>query len=133
MKPCLTANSAVLWEYHQKKSDQIHFPYIHPQENGNRADVRWVKFLDSAGKGIVIEHQDNQLLNFSLWPYTQNDLALAGHIHELPTRENNTLNIDLTQRGVGDLFSMIYGRDPETRLVKGKTYQFGFRIRPISG
>ena len=118
---------------HQRKSDDICFPYIHPQENGNRSDVRWVRFLDGSGKGIRVEHLDNALLNFSLWPYTQKDLLKAGHIYELPKRENYTLNIDLTQSGVGDLFSMIYGRDPEFRLRKGNNYQFGFRIIPIPG
>ena len=116
---------------HQKKSDDICFPYIHPQENGNRSDVRWVRFLDDSGKGILIEYLESQFFNFSLWPYTQEDLLRAGHIHELPKRENYTLNIDLTQSGVGDLFSIIYGRDPEFRLKKGKTYQFGFRITPV--
>ncbi|HDD62133.1 MAG TPA: DUF4981 domain-containing protein [Chloroflexi bacterium] len=118
---------------HQRKSAEICFPYIHPQENGNRSDVRWVRFLDGSGKGIQIENLDNDLLNFSLWPYTQKDLLKAGHIHELPKRENYTLNIDLIQSGVGDLFSMIYGKDPEFRLRKGNNYQFGFRITPISG
>jgi beta-galactosidase len=116
---------------HQRKSDDIYFPYIHPQENGNRSDVRWVRFLDASGKGILIEYLESQLFNFSLWPYTQEDLLEAGHIHELPKRENYTLNIDLTQSGIGDLFSIIYGRDPEFRLKKGKTYQFGFRITPV--
>ena len=116
---------------HQSKSDNICFPYIHPQENGNRSDVRWVRFLDVSGKGILIENLENQLFNFSLWPYTQEDLLKASHIHELPKRENYTLNFDLTQSGVGDLFSIIYGRDPEFRLKKGKSYQFGFRITPV--
>jgi beta-galactosidase len=116
---------------HQRKSDDICFPYIHPQENGNRSDVRWVRFLDGSGKGILIEYLESQFFSFSVWPYTQEDLLEAGHIHELPKRENFTLNIDLVQSGVGDLFSMIYGRDPEFRLKKGKIYQFGFRITPI--
>jgi len=118
---------------YKSKSDQICYPYIHPQENGNRSDVRWVKLLDGSGKGISIERLDHQLLNFSLWPYTQEDLFKAGHIHELPQKDNYTLNLDLAQSGIGDLFSMIYGRDPQFRLKKGKLYQFGFRIRPILG
>ncbi len=116
---------------HQRKNDDIYFPYIHPQENGNRSDVRWVRFLDGSGKGILVEHLESQLFNFSLWPYTQKDLLKAGHIHELPKRENYTLNIDLTQSGVGDLFSIIYGKDQEFRLKKDKIYQFGFRITPV--
>ena len=118
---------------HQCKSDEVHFSYIHPQENGNRTDVRWVRFQDPSGKGIGFESIAGRLFNFSLWPYTQEDLRSAGHIHQLPLRENYTLNLDLAQRGVGDLFSMIYGWDPDFRLKKGSTYQFGFRIKPISG
>ena len=116
---------------HQLPSSQLHFSYIRPQENGNRSDVRWVRFTDKAGKGIEIQHLDGRLFNFSLWPYTQKDLLAARHIHELPERDHYTLNIDLAQRGVGDLFSLMYGRDRETRLLAGKVYQFGFRITPI--
>lgn len=116
---------------HSLPSDQMHFPYIHPQENGNRSDVRWVKFQDEKGTGLHLESLDDGFFNFSLWPYTQQDLNNARHIHELPERGQYTLNIDLAQRGVGDLFSLMYGRDPGTRLKRGKTYQFGIRISPI--
>jgi len=115
---------------HQFPSDQLHTSYIAPQENGNRSDVRWVRFANKQGRGVQIQGLKGQLLNFSLWPYTQDDLIKAGHIHELPERDSFTLNIDLAQRGVGDLFSLMYGRDPETRLRKGKRYQFRFLISP---
>ena len=118
---------------HRRNSDEVCFPYIHPQENGNRTDVRWVRLLDGSGNGIRIDYLDNQLINFSLWPYTQDDLLRTEHIHELPQRENFTLNLDLAQSGVGDLFSIIYGKDPEFRLKKGQNYQFGFRITPVLG
>jgi len=116
---------------HTLPSRQLHTSYIHPQENGNRSDVRWVKFKDQQGRGLRIHHLNEQYFNFSLWPYTQEDLISAGHIHELPEREAFTLNLDLAQRGVGDLFNLMYGRDPETRLKKGKIYQFGLRLSPI--
>jgi beta-galactosidase len=112
-------------------SSQIRHDYIHPQENGNRTDVRWVKFTNPQGQGIAVEQMDGQLLNFSLWPYTEGDLLDAEHIHELPERDCFTLNLDLAQRGVGDLFSLMYGRDPDTRLRRGTTYRFGVRIKPL--
>lgn len=118
---------------HNLPSNQLHTSYIHPQENGNRSDVRWVKFLNDQGEGIHLQGLDDRLLNFSLWPYAQEDLLRAKHIHELPERDTFTLNIDLAQRGVGDLFSLMYGSDPETRLRKGERYQLGFRIKPIYG
>lgn len=116
---------------HKCRAGEIQFPYIHPQENGNRSDVRWVDLLDQADKGIRIEADTDLLLNFSLWPYTQEDLRLAGHIHELPEREFNTINIDLAQRGVGDLQSMVYGWDPGTRLRKNRSYGLKFWIKPF--
>jgi len=130
-EPMPDGKQSGLFGVHHRKNDDISFPYIHPQENGNRSDVRWVRFLDGFGKGILIEYLEGQLFNFSLWPYTQEDLLEAGHIHELPKRENYTLNIDLTQSGVGDLLTIIYGKDPEFRLKKGNIYQFGFRITPL--
>lgn len=116
---------------HSLPSSQLHTSYIRPQENGNRSDIRWVRFTDKERRGFQIRHLAGQLFNFSLWPYSQQDLMRAKHIHELPEREEFTLNIDLAQRGVGDLFSMMYGRDPDTRLRKGVTYQFGFQISAI--
>jgi beta-galactosidase len=116
---------------HHSSSDEIQFPYIHPQENGNRSDVRWVEFFNQTGKGFRVEGIDGGLINFSLWPYTQEDLRNTSHNHELPKRDFYTLNIDLAQRGVGDLQSAIYGWDPDTRLRRGKEYHLRFRITPL--
>lgn len=112
-------------------SSEIHHDYIHPQENGNRSDVRWVKLTDQNGQGIVVQRLDDQLFNFSLWPYSQQDLLESEHISDLPDRDFYTLNLDLDQRGVGDLFSLMYGRDPDARLPGGKIYQFGFKVIPV--
>lgn len=116
---------------HSLPSDDLHFSYIHPQENGNRSDVRWAKFQHEKGFGLHLQALDGQAFNFSLWPYTQQDLIRADHIHELPERDQYTLNIDLSQRGVGDLFGLMYGRDADSRLYKGKTYQLKLKMLPI--
>ena len=120
-----------LIKIHTAKSSSIRYDYIHPQENGNRSDTRWVIFQEQDGTGYKIEAMDGRFFNFSLWPYSQDDLLRAQHIQELPTRDYFTLNIDLTQRGVGDLMSPIYGFDEDTRLRKGKTYNFEFKLSPV--
>jgi beta-galactosidase len=112
-------------------SSEIHHDYIHPQENGNRSDVRWVRFTDQDGQGFIVQRLEDQLFNFSLWPYSQQDLLESEHISDLPERDFFTLNLDLAQRGVGDLFSLMYGRDPDTRMPGGKIYHFGFKIIPV--
>ncbi|MEE9410017.1 MAG: hypothetical protein V3V41_03745, partial [Candidatus Heimdallarchaeota archaeon] len=105
--------------------------YVYPQENGNRTDIRWFSVTNDKGRGVKISSVGDTLLNFSAWPYTQNDLENAEHIHELPRRENATLNIDFKQRGVG-------GDQPGLPTVhnhyklKGKEeYSYKFKISPI--
>jgi hypothetical protein len=58
------------------------------------------------------------------------DLEAAQHIHELPRRENITLNIDLVQRGVGDLTTPLFGLPEYARLPARIRYTYCFRLRP---
>jgi beta-galactosidase len=110
--------------------DFIH-NYVRPQENANRCDVRWARFMDENGRGIEIRSTSEHLLNFSVWPYTMADLERAKHIHELPRRKNITLNIDYAQKGVGDLTSAFMGMPDEAQLLPGKNCAFSFLIRAI--
>ncbi len=118
---------------HQQKSSSIRHDYIHPQENGNRSDIRWVLFQAQDGTGFKVDALENQYFNFSLWPYSQDDLLSAQHIQDLPIRDYFTLNLDLAQKGVGDLMSPIYGFDKDTRLIKGTTYHYSFLLSPLTG
>ena len=102
--------------------------YVHPQENGNRSEVRWFSLTDKNGKGLKIEAAGSSLINFSAWPYTQGDLEKAQHIHELPNRKTITINIDYAQRGVGDLYSYLQGWPDEAILKKNQSYQYRFKI-----
>ncbi|MBN1581644.1 MAG: DUF4981 domain-containing protein [Anaerolineae bacterium] len=109
--------------------DLIH-DYVHPQENGNRSDVRWATLTDQDGTGLRVEDAGGTLLNISAWPYTMEDLETAQHIHELPRRDKITLNIDLRQRGVGDLTTPILGLPEYARSLAGVRYTYRFRLRP---
>ena len=40
--------------YNQNVSDQF-YPYIRPQENGNKTDIRWWKQVNMAGNGPMPE------------------------------------------------------------------------------
>ena len=50
--------SAFIGIYQGKVIDQF-VPYIYPQENGYKTDVRWVSFKNDYGKGFVITGNDN--------------------------------------------------------------------------
>ena len=48
-------------------------PYVVPQENGNRTDVRWMYLSDSNTKEGLLIVADS-LLSMSAWPYTERNI-----------------------------------------------------------
>lgn len=105
--------------------------YMRPQENGTRTDVRWARLTDADGHGLLITDTGGTLLYLSAWPYSQDDLERATHIHELPRREYVTVNIDYRMRGVGgDLPGMLVLKDCY-KLRKGEEYWYRFNLRKL--
>ncbi|MHA1255341.1 MAG: beta-galactosidase small subunit family protein, partial [Promethearchaeota archaeon] len=107
-------------------------PYIRPQENGNRSDVRWTALTNTNGLGLLISDIGGTRLSISAYPYTMEDLENATHNHELPRRENITLNIDYKQQGVGGDIPALAVLHSEFKLKKNIPYYYGFRLRPYS-
>ena len=95
--------SALVGRYKASVSD-LYFPYIRPQENGYKTDVRWVSFTNSKGKGIKVHGM--QLLSFSAH-HQYNDDFDAGktkqqrHTTDIKQRDLVNINIDYGQTGVG--------------------------------
>ena len=85
---------------YSEKADQLQTPYIRSQDNGNRSDIRWVSFENNSNAGFEFEHAPN-LLNFSVWTYTTEDLEKTTHNHKLPKRDFFTVNIDYKIHGIG--------------------------------
>ena len=109
--------------------DLIH-PYIRPQENGNRTDVRWVAMTNIEGSGIVISDFGGTNLSISAWPYTMKDLEEAKHNHNLPQREHITLNIDYRQQGVGGDLPALALLHNKYKLKANIEYKYCFCIIP---
>lgn len=110
------------------KVDELIHQYMRPQENGNRTDIRWARITDDSGRGMRVEDASGTLLSMSVWPYSQQDLADADHIHELPHRDFVTLNIDHIQCGVGGDLPGMAGVHPEFTIPKDRTYEYAFII-----
>ena len=116
--------------YSGKVADLVH-PYVRPQENANRTDVRWVTLTNSQGAGLRVVGISGPL-SVSAWPYTQADLAAARHTHELPTRDTITVNIDHKQMGVGGDNS--WGARPHAEyLLPAKKYTYSFKLQAVAG
>ena len=111
-----------------KTVTELHHPYVTAQENGNRTEVRWVALKDSNGNGVVFKSEN--LMNFSAWNYTQEDLDKATHDYQLPTRDFLTVNVDYGQIGVSGKDS--WGAKPMVRYqLAKKQYKHSFSIEPV--
>jgi len=109
--------------------DGLYTPYVMPQENGNRMDVRWVLLSDRRGEGLLA--MGKPLLNFSAHWYTAMDFEEARHTTDLVKRDHITLNLDLAQSGVGSA-SCGPGVLPRYRIPNAE-FRFSVLLRPVSG
>ncbi len=108
-------------------------PYISPQENGYRTDVRWAAFLNDKGTGLLAVGQP--LICFSALHYTNEDLTQQSrgtmHPTDLKDRDLVFLNLDYKQMGVGGDDSWGARPHPEYSLP-AQEYSYRFRLKPVS-
>lgn len=104
-------------------------PYVKPQENANRTDVRWMSLTDANGEGITVVA--DSLLSMSAWPWTQESLDTARHTNELLRSSGITVNIDRQQMGVGgnDTWSAASRPMQQYRIPSGE-YSYSFWLWP---
>lgn len=76
-------------------------PYVRPQDNGNKEDVRWVELTDTGGFGLKVSAADSPFA-FSALHFTANDLASARHNYELQPRPEVILSLDAKMCGLGN-------------------------------
>jgi beta-galactosidase len=79
--------------------EELQTPYVYPQENGNRADTRWLRLTSADGAGIRIDGEP--LFDFSARRWTSEELDAARHTVDLEPGELVHLNLDLAQHGLG--------------------------------
>lgn len=106
--------------------DEQFVPYIMPQENGNKTDVRWLALANEDGVGLLAA--GTKLLEFSAAHYTAGDLFAARHTHELQRREEIILHLDAQQMGLGGASC-----GPPTLapyVIMPGSFSFDLRLRP---
>jgi len=107
--------------------------YAVPQENGNRTDVRWMYFSNSAkNQGLVFVA--DSLLSMSASPYTDENVQAAKHTNKLKDAGFLTVNVDLIQMGVGgnDSWSDVAAPLPQYQ-IPSKNYKYSFYLFPFDG
>jgi beta-galactosidase len=76
-------------------------PYIRPQENGNKEDVRWLELTGANGRGLRVESLENPMAVSALH-FTVADLTAVKHYYELKPRREVVLSLDAKQCGLGN-------------------------------
>lgn len=129
---CDRKNAAFVGKY-ETTADSMYTPYVRPQENGYRTNVRWVTFTDNTGSGIRITGKPD--LGFSALPYTYDDLKgfehKGKHGNLLDKRNLVEVNIDFKQSGVGGDDSW-WSWPMQKYLIKSGVYQWSYEITPFN-
>jgi beta-galactosidase len=83
--------------------DELQVPYVLPQENGNRTDVRWVELLAPRGAGNAggLRIAAPSTFDFGASHHGMEQLWKAAHTCELVRKPELYVTIDVAQRGLG--------------------------------
>ena len=116
--------------YNQTVSEQ-YYPYIRPQETGNKTEVRW---LEVSNDKLKIKVTSDEFLATTALHFLNEDLDDGlqkdqRHAAELKERDLTSLKIDYKQMGVGGIDSW-QAWPMKKYLLEEKAYQYQFKITP---
>jgi len=126
--------SAAVGVYSGNVMDQYH-PYIRPQENGYKTDVRWVALTNKEGIGLLATGLP--LLSTAAGRFLPDDYEYGPekgqrHPTDMRPRDMVVFNVDFRQMGVGGDTS--WGAKPHDEyMLFPKEYSYSYRLRPFSG
>ena len=134
--------------------------YVRPQENGHRADTRWLKLKDKSGRGLMIRadetigfnalrnsiedfdseetvNRPRQWSNFSEKEIAarneddaRNVLRRQTHINDITPRPFVEVCVDMKQQGVAGYNSWGDRPLPEHSIPANREYRWGFTMMP---
>jgi len=126
-------NTSAHLDLYQSKVSEQYYPYIRPQENGYKTDIRWLTLTDSEGKGIMIDGLpvfSGSALHNSVEDFDQGIKTNYKHTTDVTPRDSIFVNIDMKQMGVGGDDSWGAWAHPQYQ-IPASDYEFRFRIFPI--
>jgi len=118
---------------YEAQVDDLQVPYVMPQENGNRTDVRWVELGSGrgsgSGRGLRVEAAGS--FDFTASHHGAAQLWAAKHSCDLVRVAETLLYIDVAQRGVG---TATCGPDTLERYrLRPGAYGLGLSLGPPGG
>lgn len=125
-------NTAAFVGIYKSTVAEQYVPYIRPQENGYKTDVRWLTLTNEKGEGLKVvglQPIGVSALNFSSADFDPGLTKKQMNASDLNPRKEVYLNVDLGQSGVGGDNS--WGAQAlEPYRFNKKEYKYGFIISP---
>ncbi|MBR0500987.1 MAG: DUF4981 domain-containing protein [Bacteroidales bacterium] len=124
--------STFLGRWKQTVTEQF-YPYIKPQENGNKTDIRWLRITDGSGHGfefVAEEPFSASALHYRIETLDDGESKRNRHSELLKEDDVTNLLLDWKQMGLGCENSWGALPLPEHRIPYGD-FRFHFIIRPI--
>ena len=118
--------------YNQTVTEQF-YPYIRPQENGNKTDIRWWKLSNAEGKGLMFvasEPFSASALHYTIESLDDGSDKRQSHSNEVSPANLTNFLIDKVQQGLACVDSWGAIPLPEYRIPYGD-YEFTFIMTPI--
>ena len=126
-------HSADLGIYNQTVTEQF-YPYIRPQENGTKTDIRWWKLLNNEGKGLIFVSESPfsaSALHYTIESLDDGEQKDQRHSFEVEPSPLTNFLIDKAQQGLACEDSWGAIPLPQYRLPYGD-YEFTFIMTPVS-
>ena len=120
-----TAQRVGLFKAH---ADQLYTPYVMPQEDGNRSEVRRAAFYDMHMGGFAVSKLEDNF-NFSIHRFTPEAAHNAKHPHEIEYSDSLCLNLDWKMQGIGS--SSCGPALNEKYEIPAENFRFGMKFRPF--
>ena len=145
--------------YYKSTAEQQYVPYVRPQENGHKTDVRWLALMDKTGKGLLLVADSNfmefnvsrnrvedfdseesnrayQWQNFTKDESHDPDKAKnrkpkQTHINDIYPRNFVEVCVDHRMMGVAGDDSWGSQPYPQYRLPADRDYDWNFTVIPI--
>lgn len=126
-------NNSTFIGIYSSSADEQFYPYIRPQENGGKSDVRWWRQTTLGGYGLEFISDAPffvSALHYSIESLDNGDRKSQMHSPEVKPVDYTNICIDKVQAGLACVDS--WGSIPlEPYQVKYGNYEFSFILRPI--
>ena len=113
--------------HYEAPTDNLFHQYIRPQAAGNRMETRYVSLFNKEHERMLSAQIEGRNCQFSIYPYSDENIEQARHTNELERARCYTLNIDYAQAGLG---TATCGPDiREKDLVTSKLREFSVHLQ----